>query len=393
MSERTPTQDKVRIGIEIEGIGTLKIDWNSGRRPSQMRALANSQPLTPNDLQNISTIQEHIKRQPLMRSGSFSENFPDGVRGLSIHAELSYTVKNLGKSHPAELVTTPHLLDPENLTYLKSSINEVIRGGTKGSLSGANSEQPFQMPELYFEQSHIPSQVITTKFTDETRGVLPHGIQTTVGIAADKLLSTDIKTRNSIVDFLIQPDSLQHKRFATIVNMACSASAFESELKLQDDQRYRFRLLLLMSLLHAYIPSFKESGGMAKDTYGANIKGYSSFKGCGINDMQAWSIVEGAGMLLSVLKGHEVSLVGQAVDKLGQHGLSAQVAYEGGAPIPCFLVGSRLHTVIEARQLAAPINQCIRKMLAAKPSVKPGGKIDLEASLAAQTIKVRLAHP
>jgi len=76
----------------------------------------------------------------------------------------------------------------------------------------------------------------------------------------------------------------------------------------------------------------------------------------------------------------------EAVDKIGFPDLSAQVAFEGGSPIACFFVNGRLHTVIEGRQKGAPINQCIYKMLLAKPADLTGKTVDPAAKAAAQII-------
>jgi len=386
VNESRPVQGSVRLGIEIEGVGVLKMEWNP-KRPSLMAGLSRVD--HPNEEQEaqISEIKETIKRQPLVRSASFSEDFAGTVRGLSIHAELPATNRNLGLQHPAELVTTPHLLNATHLTYLKNSVNKVIRGGTKGALSKSTSAQAFAVPATEL----LPSRTVTTRFYDETRGQLPHSIQTTVGVAADRLLSNDRRVRLRIIHFLTVPGSEQCNRFTRLVDAACAAQA---ALPLAGDLRYRVRLALLMSLLHVHAQAWKGSG-MEKDVYGANVKGYSSFEGCGLDDTRTlMALLDAAETLVEHLVRAEIDpgRAERAVDGLGQPGLSAQVAFERGEPIACFLVGTRLHTVIEARQLDAPINHCIYTMLLAKPRDLTGATVDPAAQAAALKIRTQLGH-
>lgn len=388
MSETKPITGSVRLGIEMEGVGVLKMTWDP-RRPSLMVGLskADKSTLTEEQQEQVSDMKETLKKQPLVRSASFSEDFSKPVRGVSIHPEMPNSNASLGREHPAELVSTPHLLDGKNLTYLKNSVLKVVRGGTKGVLSGKKSAQTHTLEQTDL----LPQSTIKTEFTDETRGKLPQGIQTTVGIAADKLLSSDPKTRKSIIEFMTMPSSDQQKRFTQLVTAACSADG-PMGTTLSGDLLYRFRLMLLMSLLHACVPDWK-GGGMEKDIYGANIKGYSSFEGCAFEDqIGLQQLVNRGEELVSALEkaGIAKDRATEAVDKIGFPDLSAQVAFEGGSPIASFLVNGRLHTVIEARQKGSPINQCIYKMLLAKPTDLTGKTTDPAAKDAAQVIRTAI---
>lgn len=399
MSEAKPIQGAVRLGVEIEGIGYITIAWlnSDARRPSAMAglAMADKAKLKEADLNQLSDMKETIKRQPLVRSTSFADlpkvpadpNQP--ARGVSIHAELPNINPKLGLEHPAELVSTPHLLDAQNLTFLKSSVNKVLKGNTSGALAKArpNITAPEQFEHTIPASGLIPESKVKTTFHDEARKI-PTGIQTTVGVAANKLLSDTRKDRLKIIELLTAKDTEQRKYFAAMVDAACAADAGLGDLPKTDDQKFRYRLMLLMALMHVHVSVWKGSG-MEKDVYGANIKGYSSFEGCAFEHSAIMK--ENAKAILEALAkaGINQALAEQTVEKLGMPDLSAQVAFEKGAPIACFLVGDKLHTVIEGRQIAAPINGYIHEMLSAKPAPSPMG-IDPAATTAAQTIRSAL---
>jgi hypothetical protein len=126
---------------------------------------------------------------------------------------------------------------------------------------------------------------------------------------------------------------------------------------------------------------------------GLHIKGHSSFEGCAFEDqIGLQQLINSGESLVSALEkaGIAKERATATVDKIGFPDLSAQVPFEGGSPIACFLVNGRLHTVMEARQRSAPLNECIFNMLLVKPEDLAGNKIDAAARQAAQTIRTKI---
>jgi hypothetical protein len=56
----------------------------------------------------------------------------------------------------------------------------------------------------------------------------------------------------------------------------------------------------------------------------------------------------------------------RAFSKVGDRGLSAQVAHEEGTPIATFVQGGKLHVVAESRESDSPINEDMKTLLEAK---------------------------
>jgi hypothetical protein len=56
----------------------------------------------------------------------------------------------------------------------------------------------------------------------------------------------------------------------------------------------------------------------------------------------------------------------RAFSRVGDMGLSAQVAHEEGTPIPTFISGGKLHIVAEARDAEAPINRDMQTLFEAE---------------------------
>lgn len=366
--EDQPGAGAIRIGVEIEG-GSLKLKWKSG--PPSAVEMARQFPnktigtlrkgagsADRARLEQISTFEEELKRHELVRSDSFEDLKSLGsvasARGVSIHAELASTVHSVGTDLPAELVSTPHLLTAQDLQYLKTSVRKAL---LEGKLRNAQTTS--------FQGHQVESQF-------QKLSTISGSIQTTVGVAADKLLSDHRNERTTIVEFLTERQTKQRELFGRLVDITCSAPVMKGAD--QGDQKYRFRLMLLMCLLNVCAEFWKVKS-MEKDAFGANIKGYSSNEGCGVTGgLDIGSLEDYERTLLLHLSGQDLGehLLKGVSHKLGRGGLSAQVFYEKGQAIPCFLVGERLHTVIEARQKDASINTAMLTFLrSADKDLKP----------------------
>lgn len=101
--ESSPIQDQLKIGIELEGIGSVKVDWT--RKPA-----------------GGADFEKVFKRMPLIRSNSF-----DGKRGVYINPEESKS----REYRPAELVSSPHQVTVDALIALRNSLWKFLRKRTE----------------------------------------------------------------------------------------------------------------------------------------------------------------------------------------------------------------------------------------------------------------------
>jgi hypothetical protein len=136
--------------------------------------------------------------------------------------------------------------------------------------------------------------------------------------------------------------------------------------------KFETRLAMLMFLVNISSPGSK---GWGKDAYGANIKGYSSFTGCGTTGsnetMKNYDQQDEfrLGLIAAIKAKCKVPFVtdglknADVVAKFGTPGLSAQVSLEGWKAIPCFKTNDNLYTIIECREKSSNLNKKMADLL------------------------------
>jgi hypothetical protein len=385
-NELSPAQDVVQIGIELEGVGQVSMKW-----PQE---LGHQTVKTFSQLRTQTDFPDSLKRTALLRSPSFDNLRHKGHRGVSITPEDTSKLQ-LGKSHPAELVSHPHILDEANLNALRSSVHKALQSNLSGkeSLSTGAANQrygtaptaPITFPKvgtMAIEQSARPFSGISntqtpleltiesTHWTRKVPATIGGNLQITCGIAVEQLFRRDLEQLKDMAQFLSRDPC--KARFITLVLASTAivdALCSEGEVFFAfAGKRVGLQLMVFMFLLHHMAKKWK--GAYEKEALGANFKGCSSFVGCGVSDTNdnipvdsyantyqrlTRALDESSGELR-----HEVMQClpsADVIEKLGKPGLSMQVHYDKWHAIPNFMdANGNLYTVVEIRQRNTGMN-------------------------------------
>lgn len=359
--EFPPNSGLQRIGIELEGIGTIQMVW--GRNKPDKRSVQ---------------FGDVFKRTPLLRSLSFSDE-----HGVYIVPEEIGDKKLIGKTAPAELVSNPHILDKRNLERLRNSIQKAKSIDPKNNFLHVK-----QNATLRDVRESSDSEFNLAKYTSTTRwgGHVPHKIsgnlQTTIGVPVYKLLSDDKATRIKVVEMLIGDATKRQMVRDLLLAAICIERVLTDQggvLASVTRNRDGIRLSIFMYLLNTFAiqvdPTDLQWG---KNIYGAHFKGDSSFHGCGVDGVTTLLSVPisrnpllGGALFSKVIT--EMSRVGLNQKfintikereslfsfnqvNLGGEGLSMQTFYEDWFAIPNFIYKGKLHTVVESRERTSGLN-------------------------------------
>jgi hypothetical protein len=353
-AEERPKVDSVRIGIEVEGVGTITTQW---RNPQIIQQ------------QNFHDV---FKRMKLVRSNSFSTE-----RGVYITPEDSGRM--FGRSGPAELVSSPHKLDGQSLLALRNSVWKSL--GAKGMRTGSDTfrdlrPQPANAA-LAQRQQAFQGAVATSRWGVHKVASISGSLQVTVGVAVEKLLSDDQATRDAVVKLLVG-DEGKRLLVGVLLKTAVLAegwlTAADRPLSGYPDYKFGIRLALLMALISPMTDLIGVVGGRwGKDRLGCNFKGTSSFVACNIGignrfldlKRREWHY-PWADLRRALVNGIAVGLGAQGltdyllnhwdVRKIGQPGNSVQTDVEGWYSLPNFLNNGHLYTIVEVREKAASLN-------------------------------------
>ncbi|WP_157644789.1 hypothetical protein [Burkholderia ubonensis] len=371
--EFSPQKDSQKIGIELEGIGTVSVKWNKSGYDKH---------------QNFHDV---FKRTPLVRSGSFGEG-----RGVYIVPED--VDEGYGERGPAELVSNPHNLNKQGLGYLLSSYKKAMSGNSATNAmlkpQEAQLKDPTQSEEGVFNRSQYTA---TTRWNRRVLGAVAGSLQTTIGVEVRKLLSDDKQTRIKIVEKLIGDSSKRQATRDLLLAAICVEKVLtrrDNPLEAYKDKADGIRLAIFMYLLNAFQVEARDFAKSpqtwAKVTYGANFKGDSSFDGCGVvgaKEALAEWLSENPELKNVLIKdivdemnrqGLAPWVVGKmqgvkrvfSLEAVGGPGLSMQTAVEGWFSIPNFFSNGRLYTVVESREKESGLNKNMASFLNGKIGVE-----------------------
>lgn len=381
--EEAPRGGDRRIGVELEGVGNLTLKW-----AVEFPTIAK--------LVDRQMFQATLKRSRLIRSNSFSDD--RGVYLTPEEVSIGPNQGTLGKSHPAELVSSPHQLNTKGLEFLRDSMSKALTDSKSPMASHAHYTE-LRRANIHLPEGHGGGRAVSLLDGAEVqsawgraRAKIGGNLQTTVGVCVERLCHDNEAIRRRVVE-LMAADPTKQKRLLGLLDAAKAGqealAADQITLGASDDARHRLRLVLFMYLVGGLASQLKGSG-YEKDVYGCNIKGYSSLVGCGLataNDALRTAIREKArndaidhgemhfqpradaialrllnAMVASVkkvaeLKAHAGTLESAFVlEHIGQPGRSIQVVHERAPAIPCFVSNNKLYTLIEAREKASMMN-------------------------------------
>ena len=344
-NEKAPVTDLAKIGIELEGVGWVKTNWNA--------------PITT----STSSFHSVFKRTALVRSPSYGD-----LRGVYIAPEDG---EFFGRHSPAELVSQPHQLNATGVINLRNSLWKAIR---KREFS--RGQAPFLDPRRA-PAAHPP--VATSSWQRTAMPRVSGSLQTTIGVQVARMLSDDEAVRQRVSGLLVG-DPEKRTRFDHLTKAAvCAERYLTAPGALLERLRNRpdgVRLALFMAFLVPAMPD--EAKGWAKDYYGCNVKAESSFLACGISEAElpltAGIIRRGSeaveNELLLALLDADVEpwivnglLARLNVTDIGKPGQSVQTSVERWYSIPNFLVNGHLCCVVEVREKSAPLNSLMVEFL------------------------------
>lgn len=346
MTESKPSNDNVRIGIEIEGVGSVRPKLKKASRTDLLHQYIGRR----TELQSI------LKRTPLLKSGYFDM---DSGQGVCITAE-EVSVKDgfFLIQHPAELSSAPYPLSIGDLNLLKILIFEVLTGKVK--MAG------------------------TKKFLDKDidtawgrlRPKIGRNLQTTIGVPVEILLSNDRIKRNFIFEMLVPDADIRHYLenicMASILIEGRIISSEHSALK-GNTNVFNIRLMVFMYLIRFFSPIVKKirKCSWEKDAFDVSFKGETSFIACGVSDANnLFTDASGEELekeIIKLINEHEGinewirnGFRDNGGFKIGGIGLpdgSIQVVYESGKAIKNFINRDKLYTVVESRRGESLLNQ------------------------------------
>ncbi|WP_035056438.1 hypothetical protein [Andreprevotia chitinilytica] len=360
--EAAPLNDDVRIGIELEGVGTVKTVWKDKK------------------IIKKANFHDVFKRTPLVRSNSFSDS-----RGVYITPEDS---GDFGISGPAELVSSPHVLDAANLDLLRNSVKKALKNSVEVPNLATGKTKTVMNPmrarphEAKLKDKRLPdtdkfqNTVATTRWAINPSVKIAGNIQTTVGVAASKLLSNTEETRNGVVQLLIgDPTKKQYAKdlLYAAVQIEGYLTAVGHLLQAYSAKKVGIRLAVFMYLVNHFAGGLAE-GAWAKTALGANFKGTTSFRACNVagnDDLIAQAVLAGpdsadaikADMIADLEANHVADWItkGMAdadfdIEEIGLPGQSLQTSVEAWFAIDNFTHNNRLYTVIESREKTSTLN-------------------------------------
>lgn len=357
MSENPPTNPGFPlVGIELEGVGSVRSKWND------------------KSIIEENSFEHEYKKARLVRSNSFT-NFDgvNGSRGIGISPEQSST---FGTQSPAELVSQPHRFNVRNLIHLRNSLWKAL--STQGVRTGS-----------------AQMTVDDTTATHDTRWAMYRpsrvggSLQTTIGVGVHKLLSNHANRRRACIKMLVG----EKKKQARVMAFATSAVALqramcadggplENVVNLTPAKIQGIRFALFQALVLAGVV---DSGMYTDDVWhknalGANFKGASSWKGCGVSnnpfflELPARANSWGNNQVVAAIQavnatGKSTRAITQALTRYGftteagKEGLAISSDCEDAEPINNFIRNGHLYTVVECREKSSPVNIAMAKFL------------------------------
>jgi hypothetical protein len=358
--ESAPVADDIKVGIELEGVGSVSTTWT--------RKAVIAQP----------NFHDVFKRMPLVRSKSYGD-----LRGVYIAPEDG---AHFGTNSPAELVSRPHLLTAAELVNLRNSVWKAIR------------RKEFSTSTAQFKDPRAPAAVgptATSRWGRATMVRVGGSLQTTIGVSVGKLLSDTAGTRAGVALMLVG-DSGKRTGLERLAAAAVSAERYLAGTGIVAGSPARLeglRLALFMAFLQPAMPSIPGFGhGWGKEAYGCNIKAESSFLACGISDLEfplilgikrtgrdAFKAALLAAMQTDGVNAQLIAALNTRLDvfKIGKPGSSLQTSVEDWYAIPNFLNTGHLYCVIEAREKLAPLNKKMAAYLNTSAPTKPPQPVSL----------------
>ncbi|WP_440974593.1 hypothetical protein [Pseudomonas koreensis] len=359
--ESAPTNKSIRVGIELEGFGRINTKWETGEE------VVIQEP----------TFYNVFKRTPLVRSNSFNES-----TGLGVYLTPEDADDGYGFSSPAELVSNPHPFTPDNLTKLCNSVKKATLSSSPMRKAQEATLQDKRAPVV----DPVSGKTVTSKW-EYHRAVIGRNLQTTIGVSVEKLLSVKPKLRELAAQTLILDDS----RRSWLLDLVIASIAMQKKLTevggvldtlTSKNELLGLRLAIFMYLVRVFASYCLGKKVWAKDSFGANFKGYSSFIGCGAaNNNDVLRVTYGVDLvrkakiqdeLLSAVRVDapewlDTYLTAELdIDNIGQPGLSTQTAVQEWFAIPNFYANNNLYTVVESREGESLLNQQMASFLNGK---------------------------
>ncbi|VVP04006.1 hypothetical protein PS880_02968 [Pseudomonas fluorescens] len=359
-AEFAPKSEPVRIGIELEGVGTVQTTWE---KKSHQRMMERDEEENFHDV---------FKRTPLVRSKSFDEGVSRGVYIVPEDVDKTY-----GTFGPAELVSAPHLLDISSLNHLRHSVKKALTSGDspmRGRTQNAVLHDPRLEPSDDFNAAQMTA---STRWGKGNMTKVSGSLQTTMGVAVSNLLSDVKNSRIQTVELLIGDPEKRQRTRDLLLGAICIEQCLTrtgGPLEAYAPQSEGIRFAAFMHLVNFFGP--KEKAEWGKDSFGAHFKGGSSFVGCGVADsndilklaLQLPGTKDKATLMTEIVAKMEDNGLSEWVskgiaskkfnlEKMGQPGLSMQTTQEDWYSIPNFLQESKLYTVVESREKTSNLNQ------------------------------------
>ncbi|WP_166220816.1 hypothetical protein [Pseudomonas atagonensis] len=362
--EAAPTNKIIRVGIELEGFGRVNTKWE---KPGEEAVIAQD------GFYNV------FKRTPLIRSDSFNAATGHGVYLTPEDASDGY-----GKSSPVELVSNPHPFTTVDLTKLQISVKNAAK-----PTSPMRKSQKTKLSDPRKPAIDLISGKEATSRWEYHRATISRNLQTTIGVSVEKLLSIKPELRKLAVQTLILNPTRQSWVLSLIVatvtmqknltDVAGPLAALKSKKEVLG-----LRLAIFMYLTRIFAEPCLGGKVWAKDSFGANFKGYSSFIGCGaannndilkatyaLDPLKKTQITENLLLAVKAVSPEwldEILTKTLDLDHIGQPGLSTQTAVQEWFAIPNFYNNENLYTVIESREGLSLLNQQMAKFLNEKIS-------------------------
>jgi hypothetical protein len=358
--ELAPKAEPVRIGIELEGVGTVQTTW--GKKSHERMMVKDEQ----------ENFHDVFKRTPLVRSNSFEGSVSRGVYIVPEDVDKTY-----GTFGPAELVSAPHLLNTSSLDHLRNSVKKALSSGDS-PMRGRTQDAVLHDPRLDSSDDFNAAQMTaSTRWGKGSMTKVSGSLQTTMGVAVSNLLSDVKSTRIQTVELLIGDPEKRLRTRDLLLGAICIEQCLTrtgGPLEAYAPQSEGIRLAALMHLINFFAPNEKAEWG--KDSFGAHFKGNSSFVGCGVADsndilklaLQLPGTKDKATLMTEIVAKMKENGLNEWVskgiaskkfnlEKMGQPGLSMQTTQEDWYSIPNFLQNSKLYTVVESREKTSNLNQ------------------------------------
>ena len=389
-AEQPLKNGEILFGVEIEGLGTVKIEWNAAATALITKMITINKNSPQEDIQQKADFQNYLKPIPLIRSKSFVDS--EGQRGIFIAPEIQSSHNLVGMEHPAELVSAPHPLTSDGLSLLHQSVRKVLTAelGKRGVIAkkpkllnithaqeladDITHKTQISLPEF---KNHNDSSkniastpaVAISEFTKNMKSA--GGIQTTIGVSVSKLLNSGngADVPDPILLLTAQGDKAERVReLIKATNQIASAILHKSNLSPSQAEGYKLSVLLHLAPLIS-----KEAKGpneMEKDVLGINFKGCTSYEACipGFKPESIYKPTDDEAVEIKKTFSKYTPHFKEVLNKLnfsniGAADQSIQVTIENGNPIENFLHNNELFTVIESREGNSMINSKMKNFL------------------------------